>query len=58
MRQENLKHQQNLANRRIAIVVLTATSWPRIQMVLQSLVEAVSSIKPSGYIEVTVPYGS
>jgi len=27
----NLKYQQNLSVRRIAIVVLTSTSWPRIQ---------------------------
>ena len=26
-----LKYQQNLAQRRIAIVVLTTTSWPRIK---------------------------
>ena len=27
----NLKHQQNLASRQIAIAVLTTPSWPRIQ---------------------------
>jgi hypothetical protein len=27
----NLKHQQNLASRQIAIVLLTTPSWPRIQ---------------------------
>jgi len=28
---QNLKYQQNLANRKIAVVVLSTTSWPRIQ---------------------------
>jgi len=27
----NLRYQKNLSSRRIAIVVLTTTSWPRIQ---------------------------
>jgi hypothetical protein len=31
----NLKYQQNLKARRIAIVVLTSTSWPRIQRALK-----------------------
>lgn len=32
---------QNLANRRIAIVVLSSTSWPRIQKVVSSIVGAI-----------------
>ena len=52
---KNMKYQQNLANRRIAIIVLSATSWPRIQKILPSIVEAVGRIKANGYIEVTVP---
>ena len=30
---KNLKYQQNLAGRRLAIVVLSTTSWPRIRPV-------------------------
>jgi hypothetical protein len=30
----NLPYQQNLAGRKIAIVVLSSTSWPRIQKAL------------------------
>ena len=55
---QNLKYQQNLSDRTIAIVVLSATSWPRIQKVLPDIVEAIGSIEPNGYIEVAVPYGS
>ena len=29
----NLRHQQNLAERRIAILVLPTTSWPRLQKI-------------------------
>jgi coenzyme F420-reducing hydrogenase delta subunit len=52
---QNLKYQQNLASRRIAIIVMSSTSWPRIQKVLPSIVEAVGNIKANGYIEVKVP---
>jgi hypothetical protein len=55
---QNLKYQQNLASRKIAIVVLSTTSWPRIQKVLPDIVEAISSIQQSSYVEVSVPYGS
>ena len=52
---QNLKYQQNLANRRIAIVVLSSTSWPRIQKVVSSIVGAISNIKQNSYVEVSVP---
>lgn len=55
---QNLKYQQNLSIRRISIVVLGATSWPRIQRVLPSIVEAIGSIAPNGYVEVAVPQSS
>nr|VFK56798.1 MAG: hypothetical protein BECKTUN1418F_GA0071002_109510 [Candidatus Kentron sp. TUN]VFK60412.1 MAG: hypothetical protein BECKTUN1418D_GA0071000_11234 [Candidatus Kentron sp. TUN]VFK63613.1 MAG: hypothetical protein BECKTUN1418E_GA0071001_10924 [Candidatus Kentron sp. TUN] len=41
----NLKHQQNLANRRIAIVVLGSTSWLRIQRVLHDVLNAVDNAR-------------
>jgi hypothetical protein len=51
---QNLRYQQNLAKRQIAIVVLSFTSWPRVQKVLPDIVEAISSIQQSGYAEVVV----
>ena len=53
---QNLKYQQNLSSRVIAIVVLTSTSWPRIQKILQEIAIAVENSKSNGYIEITVPY--
>lgn len=52
---QNLKYQQNLAKRQIAIVVLSTTSWPRIQKVLPGIVAAISSIQQISYVEVVVP---
>ncbi len=39
----NLKHQQNLANRRLAIVVLLSTSWPRMQRRIEDIEKAVDA---------------
>ena len=50
-----LKYQQNLAQRRIAIVVLTTTSWPRIKAAVDLVVRAVDSAAPGSYIEVQIP---
>ena len=51
---QNLKHQQNLNTRRISIVVLTTTSWPRIQRSIAAVIEAVESATTGSYIEVAI----
>jgi len=45
----NLKHQQDLTFRRVAIVVLRSTSWPRIQRVIEAIVNAVNTASPGSY---------
>lgn len=50
----NLRYQQNLASRRIAVVVLSTTSWPRIRAFAQSVVAAVAQATPSSYAEVFI----
>ncbi len=52
---QNLRYQQNLAARRIAVVVLSSTSWPRIQKAIANVVDAITRARPGVYIEVTVP---
>lgn len=49
---QNLKYQQNLRERRIAIVVLMTTSWPRIERKVTYVITAINSVKPGDYIEV------
>ena len=51
----NLKYQQNLKGRRIAIVVLATPSWPRIQRVIPSIIRAVERAAVGSYAEVVVP---
>ena len=49
---KNLKYQQNLAARSIAVVVLLTTSWPRIQQLLPQVIAAVNDAIPGSHFEV------
>ena len=51
----NLKYQQNIASRRMAIVVLGTTSWPRIKAAIAVVLTAINSLSPGVYAEVVVP---
>ena len=51
----SLKYQQNLSGRRLAIVVLSSTSWPRIRKVVDLVVQAVGAAEPGRYNEVEIP---
>ena len=51
----NLRHQQNLKSRRLGIVVLLSTSWPRIQRVVGPVAEALDRAVPGSYTEVDIP---
>ena len=51
----NLKYQQNLKSRRVAIVVLNTTSWPRIKNAVAEVESAVKAAAASSYTEVQIP---
>jgi hypothetical protein len=51
---KNLKYQQNLVSRSMAIVVLQTTSWPRIQRALPTVVAAVATASKGSYHEVGI----
>ena len=51
----NLKFQQNLVGRRIAIVTLLSTSWPRIERATAAIVVAIAAATPGSYTEVEIP---
>jgi hypothetical protein len=48
---QNLKYQQNLKERQLAIVVLMTTSWPRIERKVDHVVATINAVKPGDYIE-------
>jgi hypothetical protein len=51
----NLRHQQNLAGRRIAIVVLTKARWRLIRARLPDIAAAVAAVAPGTLVEVEIP---
>jgi hypothetical protein len=51
----NLKYQQNLESRRIAVVVLSTPSWLRIERALPEVVRAIDAAGHASYTEVEIP---
>lgn len=51
----NLKYQQNLAGRSIAILVLSTTNWPRIKAASELVFGAVGQLSRGVYAEVEIP---
>lgn len=52
---QNLRYQQNLTGRRISVVVLLTTNWPRIKNHIALIVQAINSVQPGSYEEISVP---
>ena len=50
----NLQYQQNLTQRKIALVVLSTTSWPRIQKNIKAIVTAIDQAKPNSFQSVEI----
>lgn len=55
---ENLRYQQNLAGRKIALVILGQGQWPAIRPHVGRILDAVNAAKPGGFVEVEIPYPS
>jgi len=52
---QNLRYQQNLSGRRLGVVVLMTTSWPRIRGHVNLVVHAVDNLRPGAYEEISFP---
>jgi hypothetical protein len=50
---KNLRYQQDLKGRRLAILILPTTSWPKIQACLPQIITAVAQLQPGDVHEVT-----
>jgi hypothetical protein len=50
---QNLRYQQNLTGRKIAILVLGSTSWPRIRDHVDAIQSAVDVSRPGTYQELS-----
>jgi hypothetical protein len=53
---KNIRYQQNLANRTIALIVLENSQWPMVKLVAEQIVSAVNTAQPGSYAEVQVPF--
>jgi hypothetical protein len=52
---KNLRYQQNLTQRKIAIVVLGNAQWPTLRRYLERVVTVVNAATPGSFAEVEIP---
>jgi hypothetical protein len=52
---KNIRYQQNLARRRIAVVVLSTPQWPIVRLHTAEVVAVVNAARPGSYAEVQIP---
>jgi hypothetical protein len=48
---KNLKYQQNLTTRRLAILVLPIANWPQLRMHAERIAATVDTLKPGDFVE-------
>ena len=53
---KNMRYQQNLTGRRIALVVLSTPQWPRVRLHTGKIAAAVDAATPGSFAEVDIPY--
>jgi len=51
---KNMRYQQNLKGRTIAIVVLSTPQWPVVRLHLGRIAAAVNAAMPGSYVEVEI----
>ena len=52
---KNLRYQQNLAGRKISILVLGQSPWPLVRQHIPAILAAVDAATPGSFIEVEIP---
>jgi hypothetical protein len=52
---QNLKYQQNMSGRKLAILVLPTTSWPRIQAHIALVTAAIDNLSAGTFVELSFP---
>ena len=52
----NMRYQQNLTGRKIALVVLSTPQWPRVQLHVEKITAVLNSVNPGSYAEIEIPY--
>ena len=52
---QKIRHQQNLAGRKIAILVLMQNDWGLIRLRIDAINAAVNRIQPGDHVEIEIP---
>ncbi|MGB7554746.1 MAG: hypothetical protein WBM04_10250 [Candidatus Korobacteraceae bacterium] len=52
---KNMRYQQNLRGRRIALVVLSTPQWPVVRLHIERIAAAVNAAAPGSYTVVDLP---
>ncbi len=55
---KNIRYQQNLTGRKIALVVLGNQQWPLVKLHLEKITAAVEAWTPGSYVEVDIPFSA
>jgi hypothetical protein len=53
---KNIRYQQNLEARKIALVVLEHPQWPMVKLAAENIVAAINATQPGSYVEADVPF--
>ena len=51
---QSIRYQQNLSNRRIAILVLMNNDWPSVRLKAASILEELDRLQPGAYRELEI----
>ena len=52
---KNIRYQQNLTGRKIALIVLANSQWPIVQLHVEKIIEAINACTPGSYTEIAIP---
>ena len=53
---KGIRYQQNLAARRLALVVISTNDWTRIRKSKSVVVDAISEVPPGSFLEIEIPF--
>ena len=53
---KNIRSQQNLTDRKIALVVLGNSQWPIVKLALNDVIAAMDAATPGSFAKVAIPF--
>jgi predicted nuclease of predicted toxin-antitoxin system len=53
---KGIRYQQNLAGRRLSLVVIGTNDWTRIRRSKSVVVDAISEVPPGSFLEIEIPF--